>query len=135
MGEAKGVAYDAAKIAGYKGNRAALDSTASRLLRNVKVAAKIEELSTEIRKIANVDRKRRVELLSEFAEDLTASKTERMKAMELLGKMSGDFIERRRVEGHIKYENTRKELQQKLNNPDTWENVCNLGDELLEADA
>lgn len=134
MGEAKGIAYEAAKLAGYKGNRNTLDVTASNLLRNPKVAAKIAELSKHVRKVAVVDRERRVELLSQFAQDENLSPKDRMKAMELLGKMSGDFIERRQVEGHIKYENTRKELRDKLNSPDLWEQLDQLSDDLLETE-
>ena len=98
MGEAKGIAYEAAKIAGYKGNRNTLDATASRMLRNDKIRARLDELAKEVKKVAIVDRKRRVELLSEFAQDESMSARNRMKAMELLGKMSGDFIERRQVD-------------------------------------
>lgn len=98
MGEAKGIAYEAAKIAGYKGNRNSLDATASRMLRNIKIVKRITELSEEEKKIAIVDRTRRRELLSLMAEDENRRDADRLKAIELLGKMGGDFIERRQVD-------------------------------------
>lgn len=97
-GEAKGVGRTAAKLAGYTGTDASLDVTASRLLKSDKVLAEIEKIRLEVEKHIVVDRIARRQILSDFAEDKSLSAKDRMKAIELLGKMSGDFIERRQVD-------------------------------------
>jgi phage terminase small subunit len=133
-GEAKGVGRTAAKLAGYTGTDASLDVTASRLLKSDKVLAEIEKIRLEVEKHIVVDRIARRQILSDFAEDASLSAKDRMKAIELLGKMSGDFIERRQVDSTVKIDSTRKELRKKLDDPSMWEQICSVGDALIEDD-
>jgi phage terminase small subunit len=105
-GPAEGNASEAARIAGYRHP----ERQGWRLLKNVAaVQQAIDEATAEAKRAAVIDRQKRQELLSEIAlgnvTDYHVSKDgvvvetptlvrDRSRAIELLGKMQGDFIEK-----------------------------------------
>ncbi len=98
MGAAKGNATESARIAGYKGGDKSLAATASRLLRNVKVQAAIEERVNECPLVLDREKLQRFWTRVVLAEELEAGAEpemkDRLKASELLGRSQGAFIER-----------------------------------------
>lgn len=95
LGEGEAVGWRSAEIAGYTGSRKTLTEQSSRLLASNVVKAEIERLRGTLTSERIMTATRRQELLSEFAEDTSAEYKDRIKAIEVLGKMQGDFIERR----------------------------------------
>lgn len=99
-GEAMGNGAEAARIAGY----AHPVKQASRLLTFVDVAAAIAERRAQTTRQAISTAAERQEWLSRVHRgevddgESDASLKDRIKALELLGKMQGDFIERQQVE-------------------------------------
>ena len=86
---------EAYKKAGYKvksGNAAAVG--AAKLLRKAKVQKRIEMDSHKI-----MDAAERRELLTQFARDEETAKPDRLKAMDLLNKMDGVYINKTQVSG------------------------------------
>lgn len=122
-GEARGNGTEACRIAGYKGSDVALGVMAHTLLRNPKVAGLIRELAEKDERPKILSRAERRALLSEIArgevteewigtvgigngfsevarvKDKGTSVGDRSKALELLGRMSGDFLDRVEVRG------------------------------------
>ena len=96
LGDAGLNATEAARQAGYSPHSAGVQGCA--LLKNPKVKAAIAAGRKPREKAAIISRERREELLSEFANDTRAQKKDRIKAIEVLGKMNGDFTEKREVE-------------------------------------
>lgn len=111
-GLALGNATEAARLAGYKGSDGTLGVTAHETLKNPKVRRAIEEASAQVRSQAIADRRERMEwltsvmrgtikapkyLMSGECVDAEPDWRERVKACELLGKMSGDFLEKHEV--------------------------------------
>ena len=91
---------EAYKKAGYKvqsDNAAAVG--AAKLLRKAKVQKRIAELRSEMDSHKIMDAAERRELLTQFARDELAAKTDRLKAMDLLNKMDGVYITRTQVSG------------------------------------
>jgi phage terminase small subunit len=103
-GPAAGVATEAARMAGYSGGDTALGVTGHRLLKDPKIAALVEKASAEVRGAAIMDRQERQETLSRIArgDEPDARTSDQIKAIELLGKMQGDFIEKH----HVTHEGT-----------------------------
>ena len=97
VGKAEGNATEAARLAGYSGDDAQLAVRGSEAVRNRNIAAAIEEARKPRTRRAILTREQRQELLTEFATDVTVEHRDRLKAIEVLGKMQGDFIERREV--------------------------------------
>lgn len=113
LGKALGNATAAARLAGYSGDDATLNVTASRMLRNAKVVAAVEKARRPRTRAAVADREEREAWLSALMRgEITSTKldangepvevpapmSDRVKANEILGKMNGDFLERREVE-------------------------------------
>lgn len=98
VGKAEGNATEAARLAGYSGDDAQLAVRGSEAVRNRNVAEAIEAARKSRTRRAILTREQRQELLTEFANDVQAETKDRIKAIEVLGKMQGDFIERREVE-------------------------------------
>lgn len=122
-GEAKGNGTQAARLAGYKGNDATLSAVASENLQKPLVIQLIRELAEKDERPKILSRAERRALLSEIArgevteewigtvgigngfsevarvKDKGTSVGDRSKALELLGKMSGDFLDRVEVRG------------------------------------
>lgn len=95
-----GNATEAYKNAGYKvrsDNTAAV--CAAKLLRNAKVQSRIAELRSEMDSHKIMDAVERRELLTQFARDEETAKPDRLKAMDLLNKMDGVYINKTQVSG------------------------------------
>jgi len=101
LGEANGNATEAAKLAGYTGNRNTLKAMGQENLTKPYIKAEIDR---EVRgRKCMMSKADRIELLSQFAEDPTLDVKDRMKAMELLGRMNGDFVLHRRNVSNINH--------------------------------
>ena len=101
-GVANGVATQAARLAGYSGDDRALSVIGTRTLRITRVADAVEAIRERSRtKPSIMTREQRQDLLSKFAKDESLSKKDRMRAIEILGKMQGDFIERLELSGSV----------------------------------
>ncbi len=98
VGEAQGNATQAARLAGYSGDDPTLAVAGAKLIRNGKVAEAIEAARKPRTRRAILTRDERQALLTEFANDAGAEVKDRIKAIEVLGKMQGDFIEKHEVE-------------------------------------
>lgn len=95
MGEAAGNGTMAAMKAGYKGNYETLNAIASENLRKPAIAKFIEEQTENDPLVASrIDRQR---FLTAVMRDPEQPVRERLKAVELLGKMQGDFVDRQEV--------------------------------------
>lgn len=95
-----GNATETYKRAGYKvrsDNTAAV--CAAKLLRNAKVQSRIAELRREMDSHKIMDAAERRELLTQFARDEETGKADRLKAMDLLNKMDGVYINKTQVSG------------------------------------
>ena len=91
---------EAYKKAGYKvksDNAAAVG--AAKLLRKAKVQKRIAELRSEMDSHKIMDAVERRELLTQFARDEETGKADRLKAMDLLNKMDGIYINKTQVSG------------------------------------
>lgn len=112
-GPSAGNATDAARRAGYTGSAATLAVTGTRALKIPKIRAAIDAIVEQTRSRAVMDRRERVELLTSIArgevddwadmEDgpgpRRAKLKDRIRAIELLGKMDGDYLDRVQHEG------------------------------------
>lgn len=101
MGAAKGNATEAARIAGYKGTPGALHVTATRTLSNAKVHAAIAERRKAEADTAIMDRQGLQQFFHTMASDDDKRPGDRLKAAELLGKMTGEFLNRLDVSGSV----------------------------------
>lgn len=91
---------EAYKKAGYKvksDNAAAVG--AAKLLRKAKVQQRIAELRSEMDSHKVMDAAERRELLTRFARDEDTGKTDRLRAMDLLNKMDGVYINKTQISG------------------------------------
>lgn len=91
---------EAYKKAGYKvksDNAAAVG--AAKLLRKAKVQQRIAELRSEMDSHKIMDAAERRELLTRFARDEDTGKTDRLRAMDLLNKMDGVYINKTQISG------------------------------------
>jgi hypothetical protein len=77
-----------------QGNDQAVDVSASRLVKKPKIASRLHELRTLAVSPAVLDRQERMETLSFIARDTTHKTTDRLKAIELLSRANGDYIQR-----------------------------------------
>jgi phage terminase small subunit len=110
MGEAAGNGTKAAILAGY--GKAGAHVTASRFLRNPKIAAAIAKAAASDPKV--LTRVERQQLWSAWTQDPNVPWPARVKASELLGKSQADFIERVEHSGTIAVDDIRASLAQKL---------------------
>lgn len=94
VGAAQGNATEAARMAKY----ANPDANGARVMARdgVRQAILDARKPTTLRRI--MDKERRQELLSTIAESTTEETKDRIKAIEVLGRMQGDFIEKHEVE-------------------------------------
>ena len=91
---------EAYKKAGYKvksDNAAAVG--AAKLLRKAKVQQRIAELRNEMDSHKIMDAAERRELLTRFARDEDTGKADRLRAMDLLNKMDGVYINKTQISG------------------------------------
>ena len=95
-----GNATEAYKNAGYKPRSDKVAGTAAaRLLGNVGIQQRIEELRREMDSHKIMDAAERRELLTQFARDEETAKPDRLKAMDLLNKMDGVYINKTQESG------------------------------------
>ena len=95
-----GNATEAYKRAGYKPRSDKVAGTAAaRLLGNVGIQKRIEELRRKLDSHKIMDAAERRELLTQFARDEETAKPDRLKAMDLLNKMDGVYINKTQVSG------------------------------------
>lgn len=106
LGKANGNGREAARGAGYKGNDATLATTAYRLLRMPKIQEYIAKQQDRPDRLA-MGRDERQAILAEIARGKNpegwggVEPHHRIKALELLGKMGGDYIDIQRSEVEI----------------------------------
>lgn len=91
---------EAYKKAGYKvkSDKAAA-VCATKLLKKANIQARIAELRKEFVSSKIMDAAERRELLTQFARDEETAKPDRLKAMDLLNKMDGVYINKTQVSG------------------------------------
>lgn len=89
-GEAEGNASKAAEIAGFSDEFRR--NAAYRLMRTPRVRKAIELSNRELWKAGIGDIIERQQILTEIMRDANATKTARIRAIEVLGRMQGDFI-------------------------------------------
>lgn len=95
-----GNATEAYKRAGYKARSDKVAGTAAaRLLGNVRIQRRIVELQSEMDSHKIMDAAERRELLTRFARDEDTGKTDRLRAMDLLNKMDGVYINKTQISG------------------------------------
>lgn len=95
-----GNATEAYKRAGYKARSDKVAGTAAaRLLGNVGIQRRIVELQSEMDSHKIMDAAERRELLTQFARDEDTGKTDRLRAMDLLNKMDGVYINKTQISG------------------------------------
>jgi len=95
-----GNATEAYKRAGYKARSDKVAGTAAaRLLGNVGIQQRIVELQSEMDSHKIMDAAERRELLTRFARDENTGKADRLKAMDLLNKMDGVYINKTQISG------------------------------------
>lgn len=90
-------ATSAYKQAGYVGKGNTAESTASKLLRNPKVQARIAELRKPITKKILMSKDRKREILLEIVTDPKTKQADRMRAIEIDAKLAGDFAPEQHV--------------------------------------
>ena len=89
-GEAKGNASKAAELVGYSSEFSR--NAAYRLMRTPRIRKAIELSNRELWLSGVGDRRERQEILTEIMRDPNAGKTARIRAIEVLARMQGDFI-------------------------------------------
>nr|DAQ95366.1 MAG TPA: Terminase small subunit [Bacteriophage sp.] len=95
-----GNATEAYKNAGYKVRSDKVAGVcAAKLLGNARVQQRIAELRREMDSHKIMDAAERRELLTQFARDEETAKPDRLKAMDLLNKMDGIYINKTQVSG------------------------------------
>ena len=92
MGQAAGNATEAARLAGYSGSESALGVTGHDNLKNPKIAKAIKQRQDSDPAIAT--REERQRFWTEVMNNPQADMKDRLRASEILGKASGDFVER-----------------------------------------
>lgn len=92
-----GNATEAARIAGYKGDNSTLRSIGAQNLTKLNIQEAIQERQQKENDALIATRQDREKLLTEFMNDEGLFPKDRMRAIELLGKMNGDFLERRDI--------------------------------------
>jgi phage terminase small subunit len=96
---ATGIAQRAATEAGYSITTARAQS--GRLLANVGVAARIRELTKDVEAATFADGQERRQFWSDTMRDKEVPWVARLRASELLGKASGDFLDRVEHSGQL----------------------------------
>ena len=97
-----GNATQAYKDAGYssdKDNTCAVNSW--KLLRNAKIAARIQELQEEVKNAKMMDIAERREVLANIARDSESTKQDVIKAIDTLNKMDGAYLNRTEITGGV----------------------------------
>lgn len=92
MGKANGNATEAARLAGYSGNRVTLEAMGRENLGKPRIAEAIKNRQSNDPLVATREERQKfwTDVMNDKAEDMR----NRLRASEILGKASGDFIER-----------------------------------------
>lgn len=96
-----GTGTKAAAAAGYKGDKHALAVQASRLLRKLIIRLAIAKRTEGEMERFILSREERQEMWSRLALDEGLEASDRLKALELLGKSQADFTEKLEVKGEL----------------------------------
>lgn len=91
----EGNATAAARVAGFKNPNVYADD----LMKNPRVIAAIQEREKERRSKIIATRDERLKHLTEIMRDLTQKTTDRLRAIEIMCRAEGDFIERQEITG------------------------------------
>lgn len=95
-----GNATRAYKAAGYKAdNDASVRAAAAKLLTKDNVKKRIAELREKVSSSKIMSAIERRELLTKFAKSIKTSNTDRLKAIDLLNKMDGVYINKTQISG------------------------------------
>jgi phage terminase small subunit len=135
MGECNGNGANAAALAGYKGNRNTLRVIAAENLTKPIIIQEIERLREFDREESVLTRKGRQIWLRKFIRRDDVKDMDKLKALDMLAKMDGDYLERRQVEASVKVDDLRTKAQDRLANPEFWERYEAVSDALLELEA
>ena len=95
-----GNATEAARVAGYTGTPRSLESMASRLLRNVEVAAALKTRGEKSINKLIANREERQSFWTKAMRGDTVT-PEQLKASELLGRSEADFLDRSETSGEL----------------------------------
>ena len=99
VGEARGNATEAARLAGYKGRDTTLAQVGAENLRKPYIASAIEKRAEEMREASGALTPEEIhELWGDIARDTQQSTKDRLKASELAAKSQGMFLERLEVD-------------------------------------
>jgi len=99
VGEARGNATEAARLAGYKGTTKALTVVGSRNLGKPSIVQHITELAEKLREASGALTPEEIhELWGDIARDGNQSTKDRLRASELAAKSQGMFLERLEVD-------------------------------------
>lgn len=110
-----GNAAESARSAGYSEKYAA--QNAGKLLKNTNISEYIKKLSKEIKDERILTVKDRQVILSELAKDDLNEPSDRIKAIDVLNKMSGEYLQKVDVTGKIEAEKSKLDvlIEQVLN--------------------
>lgn len=98
-GDTAGNATASARAAGYAGSANTLAVQGSQLLRHPQIASALALRAKAIEHSGIMDATQRRRAMQSYVDDPGESSAVRLKALEMLCKVSGDFIERREVSG------------------------------------
>lgn len=84
-----------------KWKEATVDSRACELAKNSKVMGRLAELQAQSASKAILSREERMMILSDIATNIEEPSKPRMQAIDLLNKMTGEYIEKRQVEAVV----------------------------------
>jgi len=90
----QGNATEAARLAGYKGSDNYLSTHGARLMRDERIARAIRDRECNNTPNIILNRQERQGIWSKIAQDQEETTTNRLKALELLGKSEADFADR-----------------------------------------
>ena len=113
LGKANGNATEAAHLAGYEGNRKTLTVIATQNLKKPNIRLAIDEHSRHDGSVAT--REERQTFLTRIMRTEHRKMNERLKAVELLCRMAGDFIEKHTVDMTVSRKEQRSEIEGFLN--------------------
>lgn len=100
-GKSQRDAYREAFPASEKWKESTLDGNASRLANDSKVLARLQELKDASASPLILDRQGRMIILTEIAMDETLFPKPRMQAIDLLNKMTGEYVEKKQIEAVV----------------------------------
>ena len=131
MGEAKGNATQAARIAGYSGSDNTLRTVGQENMTKPAIISAIEEYKNKEEGIAT--REDILRFWSDMLNDESVKETHRIRCAENLARCYAMFIERRKIEGALKIDDTRDKLVALLENATIVDQLEQIENELLSS--